>query len=51
LGFPEELEYLRPQTPLTERAAQSVRARGLPGTGVAFSADRGTNPVPPPEAG
>lgn len=50
MGLSEELEYLRQQTPLTERVAQSVRARGLRGTRVAFSVHLDIKTVPVLEA-
>jgi adenosylhomocysteinase len=50
MGFREELEYLRQQTPLTARAAEAVRGRNLRGVRVAFSVHLDIKTVPVIEA-
>ncbi|MCS7236094.1 MAG: adenosylhomocysteinase [Armatimonadota bacterium] len=50
MGFREELEYLRQQTPLTARVAEAVRGRDLRGVRVAFSVHLDLKTVPVIEA-
>ncbi len=50
MGFADELEYLRQQTPLTRRVAERVHARRLAGLRVAFSVHLDIKTVPVVEA-
>lgn len=50
MGFPEELEYLRQQTPLTARVAEALARRDLRGVRVAFSVHLDIKTVPVIEA-